>query len=229
MVKGKVIFVLTSNSKLGTTDKKTGWYLPEVAHPYEVLTKAGYEIVFISPKGGKAPMDEGSGEAFKNDTVCQEFLKGPVTKIDKTLLAKDVKPGDYKGLFYAGGHGPMFDLPQAEDIAKLAAKIYEQGGVLGAVCHGTVGFVPVKLSSGESLVKGQTVTSFTNAEEDAVQLSSQMPFMLETRLRELGAKFIGAEMWACNVQVSGRLVSGQNPASATKVGEEMVKLLAKAK
>lgn len=222
---GKIIFIVTSNSKLGGTDKKTGWYLPEVAHPYEVLTKAGYEIVFVSPKGGKSPMDVGSGESFKDDKVCQEFLKNHGDQLDKTLKATDVNPADFKGLFYAGGHGPMFDLPGAKDIAELGAKIYEQGGVLGAVCHGTVGLVPVKLTNGESILKGQTVTSFTNAEEDAVQLSSEMPFMLETKLKELGAKFVGAENWACNVQISGRIVTGQNPASATKVGEEMASLI----
>ncbi|KAH3872181.1 uncharacterized protein LOC127868703 [Dreissena polymorpha] len=226
MSKGKVIFVVSSNDKLGTTGKQTGWYLPEAAHPYEVLSKAGYQITFVSPKGGKAPMDEGSGQTFKDDAVCKEFLKHHVTKLDKTVKASELKPADFKGLFYVGGHAPMFDMPAAKDIAKLAADIYENGGILGAVCHGTVGFVPVKLSSGESLVKGQTVTSFTNSEEDAVKLSSAMPFMLETKLRELGAKFVGADNWACNVQVSGRLVSGQNPASATKTGEEMVKLLA---
>lgn len=226
MSKGKVIFVVTNCSKLGNTDKKTGWYLPEVAHPFEVFNKAGYEIVYVSPNGGEAPMDVSSGELFKNDEVCQRFLKSEeASRLKSTLTADKVKPEDFKALFFAGGHGPMFDLPEAEDIAKLAAKIYEQGGILGAVCHGTVGFVRVKSSNGEPLIKGKKVTSFTNAEEDAVALSSEMPFMLETKLKELGAIFVGVDNWACNVQVCDRLVTGQNPASATSVGEEMVKLL----
>ncbi|WAQ97481.1 HSP31-like protein [Mya arenaria] len=220
----KVLFVVTNHSKLGNSDKKTGWYLPEAAHPYKVLTSAGYHVDFLSPKGGKAPMDPGSADAFKDDPDCTTFLKEHASKMDTTLAPSAVKAGDYKGLFYVGGHGPMFDLPGDVATAKLAADIYEQGGILGAVCHGTVGFVPIKVS-GKPLVKDKTVTSFTNAEEDAVNLSKDMPFMLETKLKELGAKFVGADLWASNVQVSGRLVTGQNPASASATAEKMVELL----
>ncbi|KAL4239932.1 hypothetical protein ACF0H5_000728 [Mactra antiquata] len=144
MSSGKVVIVVTSHSKLGTTDKNTGWYLPEVAHPYDVFTKENFEVVFISPKGGKSPMDEGSGVAFKEDSVCQSFLKNKeaMDKIASTGQAKDINPADVKGLFYAGGHGPMFDLPHATDIAELGAALYERGCVLGAVCHGTVVAIP---------------------------------------------------------------------------------------
>lgn len=222
-----ILFVVTSHDKLGKTDKKTGWYLPEVAHPYHVLKKAGHNITFISPKGGKAPMDPGSGDAYKDDPICKEFLanKDVMSLINNTKTPAQVKASDYKAIFYAGGHGPMFDLPENQAIAKLAVAIYESGGIVSAVCHGPVGLVPLKLSNGQHLIKGKKVTCFTNKEEDAVQLSAEMPFMLETKLRELGGKFVAADLWQANVQVDNRVITGQNPASATPVGEELVKLL----
>ncbi|KAL3876722.1 hypothetical protein ACJMK2_034524 [Sinanodonta woodiana] len=221
----KVIIVVTNHDQLGTG--KTGWYLPEVAHPHHVFTKAGYEVTFVSPKGGKAPMDPSSEEAFKSDPICQEFLKSTAKKLENTVSPASVKPSDFKGLMYAGGHGPMFDMPTAKNVADLALTIYDKGGVLGAVCHGTVGFVPIKLKNGSPLVKGANVTCFTNSEEEAVKLVEAMPFLLETKLRELGANFVAAENFKANVQVSGRLVSGQNPASSTPMAEEMVKLMNK--
>lgn len=222
----KVLIVLTSHGQMGNTGKPTGWYLPEVAHPYHVFKVAGYSCTFISPKGGKAPMDPSSAEAFKDDKICQEFLanKEVMGLIDNTLTAAKVS-GDFDVVFYAGGHGPMFDIPEDLAIAALATQVYEKGGILAAVCHGTVGLVPVKLSNGDSVLKGQCVTSFSNSEEDAVDLSSAMPFMLETRLKELGANYSAAANWQEHVVVSGRIVTGQNPASATATGEGVVKVL----
>lgn len=227
---GRILFVLTSQSDLGSTGNKTGWYLPEVAHPYEVFTKAGYKCDFISPKGGAAPMDPGSAEAFKTDAVCTAFLadKTAMDLVNTTKTFDQVSASDYCVIFYAGGHGPMWDLPDNHDIAKLATQIYEKDGIVSAVCHGTVGLVPVKLSSGELLLKGQTVTSFSNSEEDTVQLSKAMPFMLETRLKELGASYDKADGdFQPKVCVSGRIVTGQNPASATLMAETIVDMLKK--
>ncbi|CAG2223417.1 unnamed protein product [Mytilus edulis] len=223
----KVLFVLTSHDKLGATDHKTGWYLPEVAHPYQVLKAKGHEITFLSPKGGKAPMDPGSGEAFKDDQICKDLLanKEAMSAIDNTRKPSEIKASDFKAIFYAGGHGPMFDLPENQEIAKIGVGIYENGGIVSAVCHGPVGLVPLKLSNGDHLIKGKKVTSFTNEEEDGVQLTPVMPFPLETKLKELGGTFVAADMWKPNVQVDGRLITGQNPASATPVGEALAKLL----
>lgn len=221
----KVLTVVTSHGDLGKTGNKTGWYLPEVSHPYDVFTKAGFEVDFVSPKGGDAPMDPGSAEAFKEDPVSQAFLKSGAEKLKKTMKPSDVDISKYKVIFYAGGHGPMFDLPNNEEIAKLCTKAYEGGAVVCAVCHGTVGLVPVKLSNGESIVKGQTITSFTNAEEEFVKLTEAMPFLLETRLKELGGNFVGAENFQANVQTSGRIVTGQNPPSAGPMAEKVVSLV----
>ncbi|XP_070185820.1 uncharacterized protein [Littorina saxatilis] len=222
----RVLVVLTSHDNLGNTGNKTGWYLPEVAHPYHVFKAAGYTCDYISPKGGKAPMDPGSAEQFKDDEICKQFLgdQAVMSQINNTKTASQVSASDYDVMFYAGGHGPMYDLPSNTDIAAIATQVYEKGGILAAVCHGTVGLVPVKLSSGESVLKGQTVTSFSNSEEDAVSLSAVMPFMLETRLKDLGAKYSAADNF--QPHVSGRIITGQNPASATAMAEAVVKQLA---
>ncbi|KAL6070871.1 Type 1 glutamine amidotransferase domain-containing protein [Balamuthia mandrillaris] len=226
-----VVIVVTNHDKLGNTGKQTGWYLPEVAHPHKVFVDNGYQVVFVSPKGGKAPVDEGSVTAFKDDPVSTDFLKNDkvTAELQNTKSPSQIDPSKVQAIFYAGGHGPMFDLPEDEQVAKLATAIYENGGVVGAVCHGPVGLVPVKLSSGEYLLKDKVVTSFTNSEEAAVNLTEAMPFLLEDKLKERGATFRCTENWGRHVEVSDRVVTGQNPASATATAEAIVSLLKKKK
>ncbi|BFZ17404.1 hypothetical protein BsWGS_20443 [Bradybaena similaris] len=224
----KVLVVLTSADNIPATGKPTGWYLPELAHPYKVLVDGGVtDIDAISPKGGKAPLDPSSLEKFKDDAACQWFLKDPKAQalVNNTKTPSQVKASDYAAVLFPGGHGPMFDLATDADIAKITAEVYDNGGVVAAVCHGPAGLVPVKLSNGNSIVKGKKVTSFSNAEEDAVDLSKYMPFMLETRLGELGATFSKAENWQEHVVVDGKLITGQNPASSAKLGKSILEQL----
>eukprot|EP01104_Vermistella_antarctica_P001323 TRINITY_DN11378_c0_g1_i1.p1 TRINITY_DN11378_c0_g1~~TRINITY_DN11378_c0_g1_i1.p1 ORF type:complete len:249 (+),score=69.13 TRINITY_DN11378_c0_g1_i1:38-748(+) len=236
MVK-KIAFVLTNTAKLGDTGKQTGWYLPEVAHPYHVWKEAGFEMEFITPLGGVAPCDEGSITAFAEDKICTDFLgNSSVTAADDkksasinvTTKAEDAlaRKDEYDAVFFAGGHGPMWDTPDCVALQALSTAVYEKNGVVSAVCHGPCGLVNIKLTNGDHLVKGKEVTCFTNAEEEAVGLTSAMPFLVETVLRERGATFKAADNWQANVVVSDRLVTGQNPASATGVGEAVAKLLA---
>jgi len=222
----KVLFVLTSHDQLGETGKSTGYFLDEATHPYQELTQAGYSVEFVSPRGGKAPVDEKSLKL--EDPINQklwsdeEFQKG----VSRTLSPDQLDPSRYAAIFFVGGHGTMWDLPDNEPLAKAAAAIYERGGVVGAVCHGPAGLVNVKLSDGKYLVAGKDVAAFTNEEEKAVGLEKVVPFLLVDRLKERGAKPHGAANFQPKVVVSERLVTGQNPASATGVGEAMVKLLA---
>lgn len=221
----KVLFVLTSHDQLGDTGKTTGYFLDEATHPYQVLTQAGYAVEFASPKGGKAPLDEKSLKL--EDPVNQklwsdeEFQKG----VTRTLSPDQLDPTRYAAIFFVGGHGTMWDLPDNELLAKAAATVYERGGIVGAVCHGPAGLVNVKLSNGKYLVAGKDVAAFTNEEEKAVSLDKVVPFLLVDKLKERGAKPHGAANFQPKVVVSERLVTGQNPASATGVGEAMVKLL----
>lgn len=221
----KILFVVTSHDKLGNTGRQTGFYLPEVTHPHKVLTDHGFEVDFVSPKGGKAPMDG----VELNDSTNKAFLsnKGYVAKVENTLTPDQVNPADYSAIFYAGGHGTMWDFPDNEAIAKIASAVYNNGGVVAAVCHGPAGLVNIKLPNGKYLVAGKTVSSFTNEEEKAVGLSNVVPFLLESKLIERGARHTKSPLWQSHVEVSERLVTGQNPASAEQVGKAMVKLLSK--
>lgn len=219
----KVLIVVTSHDSLGDTGKSTGFYLSEASHPHDVFTQAGMEVDFVSPKGGKAPMDG----VKLDDPVNKAFLENPQTlaKVENTLRPEQIDPKQYDAIFYAGGHGTMWDFPHNEKLAGIAAEIYEGGGVVGAVCHGPAGLVNIKLSDGKYLVAGKTVSAFTNEEEEAVGLTKVVPFLLESKLVERGAKFTKAANFEPHVAVSDRLVTGQNPASATGVGEAMVKLM----
>lgn len=220
----RILFVLTSHDRKGDTGQATGFYLPEAAHPWAVFTAAGYKLDFISPKGGAAPMDG----ADNPDPISQNFLDNPAAmeKVRNTLRPEQVVAADYAAIFYVGGHGTMWDLPDNHAIAQLAASIYEAGGVVGAVCHGPAGLVNLKLSNGHYLVEGKRLAAFTDDEERAVNLQEVVPFLLASTLQQRGAIHVAAPNWQAQVVVDGRLVTGQNPASAEGVGREMLRLLA---
>jgi putative intracellular protease/amidase len=222
-MKNKILFVLTSHDRKGNTEQPTGFYLSEAAHPWAVLKDAGFAIDFVSPKGGRPPMDG----ADLADGTNRIFLEDPevARKIANTPTPSQLNAGEYAAILFVGGHGTMWDFPDDETLARLAASIYEDGGVVGAVCHGPAALVNLKLSSGQYLVEGKRVAAFTDDEERAVNLDGVVPFLLATRLRERGADHVPAPNWQVNVVVDGRLVTGQNPASAEGVGREIVQLL----
>lgn len=213
----KILFVVTSHDQKGNTGMKTGYYLSEVSHPWEVLHSAGYEIDFVSPKGGKAPVD-----GFDmNDSVNKKFWNNATyrNKIENTLKPFEVNPEDYVAIHYAGGHGTMWDFADNKEISEIAKKIYENNGIVSAVCHGPAGLVNIKLSNGKYLVDGKKVNSFTNEEEIAVKLENVVPFLLESKLIERGAIFEKSGLWQKHITVDQRVVTGQNPQSAKGVGQ----------
>ncbi len=220
----KVLIVVTSHSKLGSTDKATGYYLSEVAHPYEKFVAAGFEVDLASPEGGKAPMDPNSLDV--KDPVINKLMMDPKfeTKLKNTLKLGSVDLSKYKAIVFAGGHGTMWDFPEG-DVPTAIRKVYENNGVIAAICHGPAALVNAKLSDGTYLVSGKKVTGFSNAEEEAAKLTQVMPFLLETALVDRKAKYEKSPLWKEKVVVDGRLVTGQNPASAAGVGTEIVKLL----
>lgn len=212
-----ILIALTSN------DQQGGAYLPEISHPHAVFAEAGYTIDFVSTRGGKVPL---YGLDSK-DPINAAFLDRPelMKQLAESAPSSAIEPERYDAIFFAGGHGTMWDFPDAPAFARAAAAIYEAGGIVGAVCHGSAGLVNVRLSNGKHLVDGKTVSAFTNDEERAVKLDQVVPFLLESVLVERGAKLDAAPNWKEKVSVSERLVTGQNPASATKVAKEMVALL----
>ncbi|KJX92145.1 hypothetical protein TI39_contig5907g00003 [Zymoseptoria brevis] len=226
----KVLFVLSSHDQMGNTGKPTGWYLPEMAHPYYKL-EGEADITVVSPAGGKAPLDPASVEMFKEDAEAQQFLKEKSALWENTEKLSDYigKASQFDAIFYVGGHGPMFDLATDEKSHQLIREFYEAGKVVSAVCHGPAAFAKVKLSDGSYLVNGAEVTGFSNTEEDQVQLSSVMPFMLEDELKKNGGKYVKAdEPWGAKVVSSGKngkLLTGQNPNSAGPIGEAILKAL----
>lgn len=219
----KVLFVLTSHDRKGDTGQATGYYLPEAAHPWAVLKENGFTVDFVSPKGGTPPMDG----ADSTDPVCLKFLQDTdvVQKLKQTLTPDQVKTSEYAAILFVGGHGTMWDFPDNAALAEIAKTIYEEGGVVSALCHGPAALVNLKLSNGEYLVKGKQVAAFTDDEERAVKLDRVVPFMLESTLRQRGARHKYAPNWQANVVVDGRLVTGQNPASAEAIAVEISRLL----
>ncbi|WP_394367621.1 type 1 glutamine amidotransferase domain-containing protein [Aestuariibaculum suncheonense] len=221
----KILFVVTSHDKLGETGESTGYYLGEVTHPWAVLDNAGYEIDFVSPKGGNPPYYGANNE----DPINQRFLadENYQAKIQNSMKPSEVNPSDYAAILYAGGHGTMWDFADNAELAVIAQKIYENNGIVSAVCHGPAGLVNIKLSNGKYLVDGKKINAFTNEEEIAVKLENVVPFSLETKLIERGAKFEKSGLWQPHVTVDQRVVTGQNPQSAHNVGEAVLKELKK--
>ncbi|MET0261726.1 MAG: type 1 glutamine amidotransferase domain-containing protein [Rariglobus sp.] len=225
----QILLVLTNHAQLGDTGVATGFFLSEAAHPWEVFRKAGYAVTLASPRGGFAPVDP---KSFKlDDPANASFWReygGKVEGVDgvaKTRALAELKPEAYAAVFFAGGHGAMWDFPNNPEIARLSAGIYERGGVVGSVCHGPAALVGVKLADGTPLVSGRQVAVFSNAEEAAVKLTSVVPFLLADELARAGAKPVVGADFQENAVRDGRLVTGQNPASATKAARLLVEAL----
>ena len=221
----RVLFVVTNHTQLGNTGETTGYFLSEVTHPLEILTEAGYKVDFVSPKGGTATaygvkLDDPINKKYWESADYQKQLA-------HTLAPSEVKANDYTAIFYAGGHGTMWDFASSEALAKIAQQIYEKGGVVAAVCHGSSGLVNIKLSNGKYLVSGKTLSPFTNEEEEAVKLTQVVPYSLEDKLKERGATIDKAGMWQDKVSVDNRVITGQNPQSAKSVGKAILKELQK--
>lgn len=215
----KILIGLTSHGDLGGRGT-TGFYLPEVAHPWQVFTGAGYVVDLASTAGGQPPV---SGVDL-TDPVQRAFTDDPAmaAKVRHTPTFADIDSGDYDAVLFAGGHGVMWDFPTDPAIARVAREIYEHGGVVAAVCHGPAALVAITLADGRPLVEGRHVAAFTNAEEAAVGLADVVPFLLQTRLEQLGAKHTGAADFEAHVVTDSRLVTGQNPASATGVARAVL-------
>jgi len=222
----KILMVLTSHDQLGNTGRKTGFWLEEFAAPYFVFRDAGVELTLVSPKGGQPPIDPKSDlpenqtpamARFKKDAAAQKALAN-------TGKLADVKSSDYDTVFYPGGHGPMWDLAESPDSIALLESFYSSGKPVALVCHSPGVLRHVKYK-GEPLVKGKHVTGFTNGEEEAVQLTKVVPFLVEDELLRLGAIYEKVANWGAFSVTDGRLITGQNPASSTVTAQALLKLV----
>ncbi|HEY9334598.1 MAG TPA: type 1 glutamine amidotransferase domain-containing protein [Kribbella sp.] len=215
----RVLIALTSHSQLGDTGRTTGFYASEAAEPWSVFTAAGFDVDLVSVAGGRPPID-GLDE---NDPIQQKFLAS--VDLEHTPAAAGLDASAYDAIFFAGGHGTVWDFPNDEALASLAAGIYENGGVVAAVCHGPSALVNLTLSDGGHLVDGKNVAAFTNAEEAAVGLTEVVPFLLADALTARGAIHRPAANFTPQTVTDGRLVTGQNPQSATSTAEAVVAVL----
>lgn len=216
----QVLIVVTSASQI-SEGKPTGLWLEEFAVPYLKFRETGYRVTVASPKGGEAPIDPRS----LNDSKKVEDWQKAVTALKTTVALKQVDSKQFDAIFLPGGHGTMFDLPGDQNLKRLLNQFATADKVIAAVCHGPAGFVGAKRADGKPLVAGKTVTSFTDEEEKAMNLDRDMPFLLESRLREEGARFVAGAKWAAHAEVDGKLVTGQNPASSEAVANEVIKIL----
>ncbi|MCE3224782.1 MAG: type 1 glutamine amidotransferase protein [Nitrospira sp.] len=223
-----ILMVLTSHDQLGDTGKKTGFWLEEFAAPYYVLTDAGATVTLASPKGGQPPLDPKSDLPENQTELTKRFRTDRAAQVELAHTKKlaDVSANDFEAVFYPGGHGPMWDMPDNATSIALIEAFVKADKPIGAVCHAPVAFVNVRGKDGGYLVKGKRVTGFTNTEETAVGLQLVVPFLLEDRLKERGGHYSKAADWAPYVVVDGLLVTGQNPASSGPGAQELLKLLA---
>jgi putative intracellular protease/amidase len=222
-----VLFVLTSHEDLGTTGLKTGFWIEEFAAPYYLLKDKGIEITLASPKGGQAPIDPKSNEPdfqtpatvrFNEDKDTQEILS-------KTIKLETVKQTDYDAVFYPGGHGPLWDLAEDKNSIALIEDFYQNNKPVAAVCHAPAIFKHTKNADGTPLVHGKKVTGFTNGEEEAVQLTSVVPFLVEDMLKSNGGIYSKKADWNPYAVEDGLLITGQNPASSELVAELLLEKL----
>jgi putative intracellular protease/amidase len=223
----KVLIVLTSHSELGNTGEKTGFWVEEFAAPYYVLADAGAELTLSSPKGGQPPIDPKSElpdfqteatHRFDKDTALQE-------KLAKTVKLSEVNAADYDAVFYPGGHGPMWDLANDTTSIQLIETFYQQQKPIALVCHAPAALVKVNAENGDPLVKGKQVTGFSNSEEEAVQLTDVVPFLLEDELKNLGGIYSKGADWGPYVKKDGLLITGQNPGSSENAALELLNAL----
>jgi putative intracellular protease/amidase len=220
----KILMVLTSHDQLGNTGKKTGFWLEEFAAPYYAFKDAGAQLTLASPKGGQPPLDPKSDEPDAQTDATERFRKDSAAQsaLASTVLLSSVKAGDYDAIFYPGGHGPLWDLAEDKHSVALIEAFYNAGKPVAAVCHAPGVLRHARSADGQPLVKGKQVTGFTNSEEDAVQLTDVVPFLVEDELKAKGGIFSKGPDWASHVLTDGLLLTGQNPASSQATAEALL-------
>lgn len=212
----KILMVVTNHTDIHE-GKQTGIWLSEFAEAYLGFTNEGYDVTVASPLGGKGPIDPGSVDAH----TPKEILNA-AEHLENTRKLSEVSAANFDAIFLPGGHGTMFDLPENAKLQELLRDFYEAGKIVAAVCHGPAGLVGATLSNGQPLVAGKRVNAFTDREEADTGLGPSLPFLLESKLRELGAIFVAAPNWSEHYEVDGNLITGQNPQSTVAVTKAVI-------
>lgn len=226
----RILHVVTNVGSYKNPDHLTGLWLAELSHAWDVFAKEGYEQHVVSPKGGKSPLEpkslkwpilDASSKAWLADNQRMDLL-------DNTLSPEEVDPTQYDAIYYTGGHGVMWDFLENAGLQKISREIYEQGGVVSSVCHGFCGLLNIKLSNGQNLVSGKRVTGFAWTEEIVAGVAKKVPYNAEEEMRKRGAMYEKNFLpFTPRVVTDGRLVTGQNPSSATRTAQAVVAVLSR--
>jgi putative intracellular protease/amidase len=223
----KILMILTSHDQLGTTGRKTGFWLEELAAPYYAFKDAGAEIVLASPKGGQPPLDPKSDEPSAQTDFTTRFKADAAANVQlaNTVRLDSVNQADFDTVFYPGGHGPLWDLAEDRDSIALIEAFLAANKPVAVVCHAPGVLRHVKNADGTPLVQGRQVTGFTNTEEDAVGLTDIVPFLVEDELKAQGGVFSRTDDWGVHVVTDGLLTTGQNPASSEAAAKVLLEKL----
>lgn len=226
----KILIIVTNVDQYEKVGFRTGLWLGELTHFYDVAEEAGYSMDIASPSGGKVPIDaESLAHSVLKEHGTDERYKDRafMTLLDDTMKVEDARLEDYDAIYMTGGHGVSFDFPKSQALADLTARFYESGRIVSAVCHGPAGLLEVRTSDGEYLIKGKKLTGFSWKEEEKADRDFAVPFSLEDELKKRGAEYDKAWMpFSEHVVEDGLLITGQNPGSARAVGEAVVRRLA---
>ena len=224
----KILVVLTSVEKYPNLPRATGLWLGEAVHFVHKVEAAGFKVDYVSPQGGYTPIDPHSLAADMATDIDWEWYhnKAFMNRLGATLKPSEIKPQDYVAIYYAGGHGVIWDFADNVELQTISRDIYEAGGYVSSVCHGAVGLLNILLSNGELLIKDKKVTGFSNEEEQLAGLAEFVPYLTETELTKRGARYEKArEPWAAYAIADGRLITGQNPASGGPVADLLLKAI----
>ena len=224
----KILMVLTSHDQLGNTGAKTGFWLEEYAAPYYAFKDAGANITVASPLGGQPPLDPKSDDEASQTDATRRFKADAAAQaiLASTVLLKDVKAVDFDAVFYPGGHGPLWDLAEDANSIALIESLLKAGKPVAAVCHAPAVLRHPKGADGQSVVNGKKVTGFTNSEEEAVGLTSIVPFLVEDMLTQNGGTYSKGADWQPYLLTDGLLITGQNPASSEPAAHALLAALA---
>lgn len=222
-----VLMVLTSHSDLGNTGHKTGFWIEEFAAPYYILKDVGVDITVASPKGGQPPIDPKSAEPSNQTEATQRFEKDQELQhlLANTHKLSDLNADDFDAVFYPGGHGPLWDLNKDQESIRLLESFWKSKKPIAAVCHAPSVLLNVMDENGTSILKDRKVTGFTNKEEEAVQLTKVVPYLLEDELKKKGGIYSKKENWESYVVTDGLLITGQNPASSAEAAKQLLRHL----
>ncbi|MGO4339890.1 type 1 glutamine amidotransferase domain-containing protein [Labrys sp. KB_33_2] len=226
--RGEILVVLTNHSAYPSRPDKTGLWLTELTHFVDAVEAAGYTTDFVSPAGGAVPLDERSLGWLYTDRAARAHLNNPhfMTRLKNTMAAADADPRGYAAIYFTGGHGTMWDFRGNNALKNLGERIYRQGGVVSAVCHGAAGLLDLQGADGQPLIAGRRLTGFSNTEEQLSGIKDQVPFFLENELKAKGARYSKAWLpFSSFVVLDGRLATGQNPGSSKAIAKAVIKIL----